>query len=132
MANLWNPNSPAVLGNEWYPTIGSSAPVAQSQPSFVQALRSRSAETIAALELGIASNPAVTDGTGGLSLAGTEVELSGASGDEAAPTALANPASGESVVFWIKGLSFTTSTDYVASTTGGTWRGDEIWVQRYR
>jgi hypothetical protein len=83
-------------------------------------------------DLSVRMRRAVTDGSGGLSLAGTEVELSGGSGDEAAPTAVANPAAGESIVFWLKGLSFTTSTDYVASTTGGTWRGDEIWVQRYR
>lgn len=61
MANNWNPNAPAIVGNEWIPTIGATSPVAQGQQSLVQRLRSTTAETITQLELAIGHNPAETD-----------------------------------------------------------------------
>ncbi len=60
MAN-WNPHATTSLGQEWFPTIPKSYPIARSQPSLAFQLRSLAAETIGALRLGVGSNPAVTD-----------------------------------------------------------------------
>lgn len=60
MANDWNTNAPAVLGNETMNTVGSSDPIAQSQPGLVQGFTSTATETITDIELALASDPAVT------------------------------------------------------------------------
>src|SRR5262245_38408700 len=56
----WNPNAPGVLGLEWFPTVPKTQPIAQSQPSLAMRVPSLAAETIGALRLGVASNPATT------------------------------------------------------------------------
>lgn len=61
MANNWSPNSPAVLGNETFPTIGGSIPIAQSQAGMAQGFNSTVTQTVDSIELAVASNPSVTD-----------------------------------------------------------------------
>lgn len=56
----FNPGSPAIIGNEWYPTIGTTNPIAPSQPGLAQGFTSTTAETITAIELAVTSNPSVT------------------------------------------------------------------------
>jgi hypothetical protein len=61
MANNWNPNAGVVLGNETFPTVGSSDRIAQSQPGLAQGFRSTATQTITDIELAVTSNPSVTD-----------------------------------------------------------------------
>ena len=61
MANNWAPMAPGALGSGWYPTIGSTHPVAEGQPAFFQKLRSTNAKTITALRPAIESDPSVSD-----------------------------------------------------------------------
>lgn len=61
MANNWDPDEPGAIGNAWYPTIGSSQPVAEGQPSFWQRIVSTNAKTITSLRPAIESDPSVTD-----------------------------------------------------------------------
>lgn len=58
MANNWGPHAPGALGLEWWPTFGGTQPIAQNTAGFVQQLRSTVAETIGALRLAVASDPA--------------------------------------------------------------------------
>jgi hypothetical protein len=60
MANNWGPNAPGALGLEWWPTFGGTQPIAQSTAGFVQQLRSTVLETIGALRLAVASDPAAS------------------------------------------------------------------------
>jgi hypothetical protein len=71
-------------------------------------------------------------GSGGLVLLGTETAVSGTGTDDGAPAAVVSGSAAESVVFWLRTLSFTTATNYPGSSTGGTWRGAELWIQRYQ
>lgn len=56
----YNASAPAVLGLEWWPTVPKTYPIAAGQPSLGLRVPSLGAETIAALRLGVASNPATT------------------------------------------------------------------------
>lgn len=57
----YNPNAPGILGNEWFPTVGSTAPVAEGQPVHVQRIANTATGTIGALRMAIESDPSVTD-----------------------------------------------------------------------
>lgn len=61
MANNWAPNSPAVLGNETFPTVGGTVPIAQSQAGMAQGFNSTVTQTVDSIELAVTSNPSVTD-----------------------------------------------------------------------
>ena len=56
----WSPSYPAVIGNEWLPSVPRSFPIAKGQPSPATRIRSLGAENINALRVGVGSNPAVT------------------------------------------------------------------------
>lgn len=56
----WNPAYPAVIGNQWLPSVRRSFQIAQGQPSPVARVRSLAAENINALRLGFQGNSKTT------------------------------------------------------------------------
>jgi len=75
----------------------------------------------------------VTTGTSlGLVLVGREIETSSGSGDEAMPATAWSGTTGESVVLWMKTLSFAPVNGFPGSVLPGTYRGREFWMVRYR
>jgi len=75
---------------------------------------------------------ATTAGAGGLTLLGVEKEASTSSGDEATPVAVYSGQAGESVLFWLKTMSFVSVNSYPGSALAGIYRGKELWFERFK
>jgi hypothetical protein len=71
-------------------------------------------------------------GSSGLAFVGARKEASAGSGAEGMPNVIVLSQAGETAVLWAKTLTFAVVNAYPGSLHGGTWRGRETWIQRYR
>ncbi len=82
--------------------------------------------------LTVRSRRATTGTSSGLVLIGSEQVTSSGSTDEAIPVTVYSGTAGESVVLWLKTMSFATVNGYAGSAFPGIYRGKEFWLVRYR
>ncbi len=73
-----------------------------------------------------------TSSSSGVVFLDSESEVSGGSGDESCPTVVLNSTAGETAVLWLKTMSLSTAGAYADSVVNGTYRGNELWIQRFR
>jgi hypothetical protein len=82
--------------------------------------------------LTVRARRATTGSATGLVLLGSETEASSGSTDEAIPVTVSSDTAGESVVLWLKTMSFASVNLYAGSMFQGIYRGKEFWLVRYR
>jgi hypothetical protein len=101
-------------------------------PVLKQALVSWTRKAATGGGLTVRSRRATTGTASGLVLVGSELESSSGSSDEAMPACAYSGTAGESVVLWLKTMSFVNVNGFAGSVLNGIYRGKEFWMVRYR
>jgi hypothetical protein len=101
-------------------------------PSAKEAMLSWTRKTGAGA-LSVRYRRAATGGASGLTLLGVENEVSSGGGDEATSASVLSGQAGQSVVFWLKTMTFANGVNvYPGSSLSGLYRGKQFWMQRYQ